>query len=358
MFSLFSNPFINYRRWGLYISTAVIILIMALYARYQVKRAQQKTVILLSISGLRSDAITKLGPERLPHFYQIIKTGAATLNAQTDFQSTATMPNHIGMLTGRPVYGDHGHNYVKDGFFGSAIHDVSQKYISSVFDVVYRYGLRSTFFASNYNFGLFVISYTQASSMFDIPVLKKNASRFQSYYITRGQDDDTFRKFRYELIHYDSSLIFLHMAGPQMVGQSRGWDVQEGSFYLKSVIKVDRYIGEILKAIKENKHLMNSTYLIITTDHGGSQKNYVDFMNPDNYTIPFMVWGPEIARGQDLYQLNKGRRRDPGKRKVPNISMAQPVRNTDAANLVLYLLNLPSVSGSVSNVAQDLNVAP
>ena len=65
-------------------------------------------VLAISIDGLRPDAITKLGNEGTPNLHRLMKQGASTLNARTAYESTKTLPNHTGMLTGRRVDKDHG----------------------------------------------------------------------------------------------------------------------------------------------------------------------------------------------------------------------------------------------------------
>ena len=68
-----------------------------------------------------------------------------------------------------------------------------------------------------------------------------------------------------------------------------------------------------------------------------------------------MVWGIGVARGTDLYALNPGDRRDPGVGR-PTYAGVQPIRNGEVANLVLDLLDLPSVPGSTTNAWQGLSV--
>src|SRR5690606_26110908 len=62
-----------------------------------------RRVVVISIDGLRSDAITRLGPESLPHLYRLMREGAGTLNARNLVELTITLPNHVSMVTGRPV---------------------------------------------------------------------------------------------------------------------------------------------------------------------------------------------------------------------------------------------------------------
>ena len=95
--------------------------------------------------------------------------------------------------------------------------------------------------------------------------------------------------------------------------------------------------------------------MIVTADHGGVPDTTVhtDRERPENYTIPFLVWGPGITPG-DLYALNPDYR-DPGGLQ-PGYDGPQPVRNGDVANLVTDLLGLDPVPGSQFDVRHDLDV--
>ena len=75
--------------------------------------SQQPTydhVILISVDGLRSDALLTEQAKSFKNFQRLLK-GANTLNARTDCDFTTTLPNHTGMLTSRLVNGPQGHGY-------------------------------------------------------------------------------------------------------------------------------------------------------------------------------------------------------------------------------------------------------
>jgi len=117
---------------------------------------------------------------------------------------------------------------------------------------------------------------------------------------------------------------------------------------------VDGWLGRVLDAAESG-----ADWVIVTADHGGvsgtgrhDQRRF-----PENFRIPFWVFGPGTVAGGDLYKLNAATRRDPGAEQVPAGAVPPPVRNADAANLALTLLKLPPVPGSPVNVAQDLRAS-
>ena len=93
---------------------------------------------------------------------------------------------------------------------------------------------------------------------------------------------------------------------------------------------------------------------MVTADHGGSGKSHGDASRLVNYRIPFLVWGPTVARGRGLYGLNPDYA-NPGSRRTSYSDNRQPVRNGDVANLALDLLGLNAVKGSEHDRAQNLD---
>ena len=146
--------------------------------------------------------------------------------------------------------------------------------------------------------------------------------------------------------------MFLHLAGPDGAGHKYGWG---SAAYVAAVKNADADIDRVVSAIVEDPELAEDVVVIVTADHGGvpGTMAHIDRTRSENYTIPFVVWGPGIARG-DLYDLNPDYR-DPGGGR-PSYDGPQPVRNGDVANLVTDLLGLGAVPGSLFDTAQDLDV--
>jgi len=299
-------------------------------------------VILVSFDGLRPDAITSLGPGKAPAFYDLMATGTGTLNARTDYDYTETLPNHTCMLTGVGVTGEKGHGFTANmPEEERPIHKLKGRYVPSLFLNLQEKGLRSALFAAKKKFVVFPNSYL-----------------INYYEIIDRKDDPVFEAFLNKLKDSPPQFIFLHLGGPDFAGHYRGWDPTVGTPYSNQVKRMDKFLGKILKAIREDTRLRDTTAVIVTSDHGGYKNNHLDSSDPRDYTIPFFVWGEGIARGQDLYAINPESRKDPVKERIPYDASGQPIRNGDAANLILSLFGLPPVPDSTINNKQDLNVFP
>jgi hypothetical protein len=150
----------------------------------------------------------------------------------------------------------------------------------------------------------------------------------------------------------------LHLAGPDASGHGSGWGTDS---YKSSIEAVDAELGRIFEMLENTATLQGKTALILTSDHGGGGgwlMGHTTATHPDNFTIPFYVWGPGVAK-TDLYALNQSTRTDPASDNNPvylSKSSTMPIRNGAVANLALSLLKLPPVPGSWINFNQNLVV--
>jgi len=298
-------------------------------------------IIFISLDGLRPDAIQILGNEQAPTLNRLIAQGASTMNARTDPTCTWTMPNHAGMITGLPVEGNAGHG-VRFNFNPlEDIHELNGRYVYSVFNILHNHGLKSIFFASKKKFQFFYKSYFRT---------------IEEVYMSDMHNKETFEAFIKEFQKSKPGFSFLHIADPDETGHKTAWSVEDGSDYLLAVKRVDAYLGDIIQMIELDPQLSATTVVIVTADHGGDGEGHFDITHRENYTIPFIVWGAGVPQGRDLYFLNAKSRRNPKDKQMPMDAKWQPIRNSDAANLILSLFNLPPIPQSIVNYKQDLNV--
>jgi hypothetical protein len=311
-------------------------------------------VIHISVDGLRSDHLQELvDANQLPNFQRLVREGASTYNARTDYDYTVTLPNHTSMLTGRPVLQPSGqpdtvpHGYTRNSTppAGVTLHtsNPSVPYIASVFDVAHDHGLSTALFASKNKFILYNQSY---GDKIDFTAIKEAARA----------DDGTLVMHHAFVAAMDSvqfDYVFLHYRDPDSAGHDFGWGSERWN---ESVRRVDGYVGDLLALIQRNQELRDRTTIILSADHGGKGEDHDDAGERHIHTIPFIVWGPRVAAGADLYALNPLTRADPDRSRPDYNATPQPIRNGDGGNLALMLLGLGPIPGSTINARQDLLV--
>jgi len=328
-----------FRKQYLIIFNLTFMVLLACTTLSQARFLPIKHVILISFDGLRPDAVTNLGPYKAPAFYQLIKEGASTLNARSDYDYTITIPNHTSMITGYPVMGTNGHHVIDNILVNKKVHEYAGRHVYSVFDVLHQFKRKSAMLASKLKFNIYARSYP-----IDIVSL------------TDQDDFKTLLAFK-NLVHEGlPDFVFVHFAGTDRVGHKHGWDVKASSSYMQEIQVLDGYLGRMMKMVLSELALKNSTVMIVTSDHGGEALSHSDKKNPHNYTIPFMIWGKPVAKGVDLYTINNDRRKNPFDKRIGYNKSQQPIRNSDAANLALSLLGLPAVEGSTIGNHKPLRI--
>ncbi len=291
-------------------------------------------VLAISVDGLNPRALDRLGRAGAPALWSLIDSGASTLDARTAVERTVTLPNHTGMVTGRPVAlanGGHGIDYNSDKP-GGIVPGAREGEVESIFTLVHDAGGSTAVFAGKVKFDLFENSWPDAV---DLSVIDTSLARLGDA-VARdlGAEQRTF--------------TFLHIADPDEVGHQRGW---LSPAYLDAVRAADALVGRLLGVVRSTPALRDGMVVVLTADHGGEGRQHSDTTNPENFTIPFVVAGAGVAPG-DLYDLSPGLL-DPGDRQ-PSYDGAQPVRNCDLANVSGVLLGLGTVPGSRCLAASKL----
>ncbi len=314
-------------------------------------------VIHISVDGLRPDAITALGPANLPNFYRLRTQGAFTDNARSDYDYTVTLPSHTTQLTGRCVLGAAGHNWTSNGdpAPGQTLASNKGYYIAGVFDVAHDNGLRTGEFASKSSLSLFATSWDATNGAPDTNAVDNGRNKIDVYVNTSDTAalvNALVTNMTAQPFHY----AFLHLVDPDVVGHSKGWDVTPGSDYSNIIKTMDSRLESIFSVMDGNSELTGRTAIVLTADHGGFGTDHSNAARPEDYTIPFYVWGPGVMPGADLYALNPGTRLDPGTNRPTYTAPLQPIRNGEAANVALSLLGLEPVPGSTINSSQDLRL--
>lgn len=280
----------------------------------------------ISIDGLNPEALRTLGREGAPHLWSLIDNGAATLDARTAVEMTVTLPNHTGMVTGRPVdpaAGGHGVTW-NDEIPGRTVQGAAGHPVESVFDVVHDAGGSTAVFAGKSKFALFEASWPDAVDTTDLVTTLDQLSA-----------DVTA-----DLAEQRRTFTFVHVAEPDSVGHQFGWLTPT---YLRAVQSADTFVGAVVDTIRATPDLADDTVVVVTSDHGGEGTNHGDPRSAPDYTVPFILAGDGVAVG-DLYDLSPGLA-DPGTG-LPSYGGPQPARNCDLANVSLRALGLRPVADS------------
>jgi len=317
-------------------------------------------VILISSDGTRPDAITALGKDKAPNWFRLREEGAYTDNARTDEHYTVTLPNHTCMVTGRGVVGKSGHEWTinSDPPLGRTLHRNHGSYVASMFDVAHDHGLKTGLFASKSKFSLFDNSFSERWGAEDSQG-EDNGRDKVDVYIAGSDTDALIEDWEASMKANPLNLTMIHLRNPDSRGHAERWDLSKGSEYLDSIKEVDKLLGRVFAAVESNPDYKGQTWIIVTADHGGltGTKGHGESDEPDNFNIPFYVWGPGVKAGADLYALNPENRKAPKREVNPEYDDAvQPIRNGDAGNLALKLLGMPAVPGSTINADQDLAI--
>lgn len=308
-------------------------------------------VLIISIDGLRSDALLAVDPEEIPHFQRLLD-GASTLNARTDPDYTVTMPNHTGMVTGRTTKGPDGHGWSSnDPKEGDHIEEHRGTPVANAFRSARAAGVGSSAFVTKKKFRLFPWTWNDDEAD---PAIDR-------FVLHHKESDPVLEELRAHLVarQNERDLIFVHLHDLDTRGHADGWNMTSDSPYLQTLFDVDAKLGQLLATIDEHPALAASTAIVLTADHGGG----VPYLNHHgqglqwvNYVIPFLVWTSDGQAEGDLYLLNPQARRDPSIEMPLADAWPPPVRNLDAANLALGLLGLPPLEGSNVNAGQELAI--
>lgn len=308
-------------------------------------------VLVISIDGLRSDALLAAPQDRIPNFQRLM-TGAFTLNARTDPDYTVTMPNHTGMVTGRTVKGPGGHGWKSnDPKEGDHIEEHLGAEVSNAFRVALEAGAGSAMFATKKKFRL--MPWTWNDDEEDLAI--------QTVVLQHKETEPVLEALHAHLIARkdEKDFIFVHIHDMDTRGHQDGWNLTKDSPYFETMFEVDAKLGKLLAVIDGDETLSASTAIVLTSDHGGG----VPYLNHHgqglqwvNYVIPFMVWTSDGKAAGDLYELNPRARVDPSLTMPAYDAWPPPVRNLDAGNLALGLLGLDPMLGSNVNAGQELAI--
>lgn len=323
-------------------------------------------VLLVSVDGLRPECAGPDLAQAYPGLARIAR-GPHTLDARCDHDISITLPNHVCMITGRPVLGESGHGWTENGDpparkHGGALALRKGGDVDSVFDVAHDRGLRTAMVVGKWKFVLFEQSYGEDAGDQDQLAPDDGRDKIDSFACTpepMAIADLSLVALREAVRSGRRSLAMVHFPNADFAGHAHGWDLTEGSPYRASVAAIDAALQRMLSAIDADASLKGRVAIVLTADHGGGVPflSHTDPAAPINFRIPFLVWLGADTQPADLYEINATSRTRPPPGERAAASGPPPIRNADAGNTALALLGLPPIPGSVANARQDLATA-
>jgi predicted AlkP superfamily pyrophosphatase or phosphodiesterase len=229
-----------------------------------------RNVILVSIDGLRPDAIDTFGASTLQ---RLMREGSYSLSALTILPSS-TLPSHTSMLSGEPP---EQHNVTWNNVM-TAEQDVVE--FSTVFSVARAHGYRTAAFFSKAKF-----SPLQRPGSLDY-------SQAPGGWWGKWASARTVNDVRTHLETAKPNLLFVHLSDPDSAGHSSGW---MSAAYGRAVQATDNALGQLLVTADRTYGAGNYSVLV-TADHGGHGRGH-GTKDPLDVAIPWIAWGQGVQAG-------------------------------------------------------------
>lgn len=348
------------------------LLVLAVLAPAASAITQIQYVIAISIDGGRGDYLQNFidtAPLEFPNFKRLRDMSAYTYNARCDFSHSITIPDHLCMITGRPVTTAGGvalsatHGVTNDAplttdtvhVYAGASGVNSGPYKAGIYDVVHDRGLSTALYMGKTRLTICDRSWDATNGALDTIGIDNGRDKIDVGMIveasgnaaaTPGMLADFVSAIQAGTL---KNFTLFQIADTDYAGHSGGWTTAAGTY--RNVMKVaDGWLGQILDALQNNTTLAGKVAIMLTADHGGGgttpNNTHTDATLQGNYTIPFFLAAPGITGGSSIYGWFENRFDAAATRPLYS-DARQPVRNGDVANLSAALLGLPTVPGSL-----------
>jgi predicted AlkP superfamily pyrophosphatase or phosphodiesterase len=227
-------------------------------------------VVLVSVDGLRPDAISQFKPATLD---RLAREGSYTFSATTVLPSK-TLPSHTSMLTGEPP-SRHGVLWNNTPLFSP-----ERIELPTVFSVLRSKGYGTSAFFSKSKF-----QHLQRPGTLDY-------SQAPGGWFGRWSADRTIRDVEGYLATARPHLLFVHLGETDRAGHDSGW---MSAKYGEAVHSVDASIARLLTVVEQAFGAGNYT-VIVTADHGGHDRDH-GTDDPRDMLIPWIAWGKGVQSG-------------------------------------------------------------
>lgn len=222
-----------------------------------------RRVLILSIDGLRPDAIS-LAP--MPNLMNLMQISAYSLTAQTILPS-ATLPSHSSMLTGLcpSKHGVDWNDYLPEKGYALG---------TDLFDLAHAAGLQTVMYVGKEK----------------LRQITEPESTDQFVYI--NDRDSVIMDRLIADFPQGFGVLFIHFPVADGMGHEYGWLSWQ---QLSVLFRADEAIGRLLAEL-DARTLRGETLIIITADHGGHDTTHGSSL-PEDMTIPWIASGPGIRPG-------------------------------------------------------------
>ncbi|MEX2582070.1 MAG: ectonucleotide pyrophosphatase/phosphodiesterase [Gemmatimonadota bacterium] len=250
-------------------------------------------VIVISIDGLRPDAIDRFGAKTLQ---RLAREGSYSFTART-IAPSVTLPSHTSMITG---VGPRLHGVTWND---NRVAEEGRVTVPTILSIARARGYHTAAFASKGKFDHLMLPGSVNHAVLPAGNGKWLAGR------TAQAVEDYFAIAR-------PNLTFVHFGDPDYAGHTIGW---MGRVYGWSVRRADGAVARVLDAA-DTAFGKGGYTVIVTADHGGHDRTHGTEADED-MTIPWIAWGKGVDGGSEL---------------------TGPIHTTDTAATALWLLGIHS----------------
>lgn len=233
---------------------------------------QSSRVLLVSVDGLRPDLALRANA---PVIRSLMARGSYSLWARTT-DIAITLPSHVSMLTGVPP-SSHGVTW------NSIVRGTPIIYPKwpTLFEVARNAGYTTAMVSGKSKFlGLTPPATLTWSFVPEATVISDSAVTDKAVEWIRG---------------LAPQVLFVHLPAVDTAGHASGWGSPD---QVAAIENADRCVGRLLDALAA-RGILDSTFLLITADHGGAGKSHGP-NDPRSRMIPWIVAGPGVRAGFDL----------------------------------------------------------
>jgi predicted AlkP superfamily pyrophosphatase or phosphodiesterase len=233
--------------------------------------AARHHVVVITIDGLRPDAITEADTPRLA---RLLRQGAASLASHVP-RPTLTLPSHLSMVTGQTAQ-KHGVRTNKT---------LAQELAgATLFTVVHDAGRRTGLYVGKHK--LLALAPRRSADVVLAP--DPGDANWEA-----GSSARLAAQFAADFPRERFAFTFVHLREPDEAGHDAGWMT---SAYRTALAEADRGVAVVLRAVEDSGL---PTTVILTADHGGEGKDHWTHDALDS-KVPWICLGPGVKAGATI----------------------------------------------------------